>query len=57
MIEKQGNSYAVIHKKSVEKTEKEIRKEKEIALKEKLRMASYCPKISGQSWSHVGRDK
>lgn len=38
-------------------TEAEIKVEKERAYREKLKLASYCPKVSGQAWSHIGRDK
>ena len=38
-------------------TEAQIKVEKERVYREKLKMASYCPRVWGQSWSHVGRDK
>ena len=38
------------------KKEKELaKKEKERILKEKLKMASYCPKVSGCSWGYTKR--
>ena len=36
------------------KKDKELsKKEQERILKEKLKMASYCPKIPGCSWGHM----
>ena len=38
------------------KKDKEVsKKEKERILKEKLKMASYCPKVSGCSWEYIKR--
>lgn len=43
-------------KKVADKTEKVVdKKEQERILREKLKMASYCPKISGCSWGHMKR--
>ena len=29
----------------------------ERVFREKLKLASYCPKVPGQAWSHIGKDK
>ena len=43
-------------KKVADKVEKVVdKKEQEQILKEKLKMASYCPKISGCSWGYSKR--
>ena len=42
--------------KPKKKTEKQIKLEREKYMKELLKEAKYCPRVSGQSWAHVGRD-
>ena len=47
--------------KTVETTEEKVRDPKEekrireIKRCERLKLASYCPKKSGQSWSHIAK--
>ena len=37
------------------KDKKKERKENEAKLKEKLKLAAYCPKKPGQSWSYLAK--
>ena len=46
---------ALVTASEVKQEKKVSQKEQERILREKLKMASYCPKISGCSWGYMKR--
>ena len=55
MIPVTGGNMALVTEAEYKKDKELSKKEQERILREKLKMASYCPKISGCSWGYMKR--